>query len=137
MAQGTTRIDLGLEFLGGVATPNAEQAGFRTRVNGDGNNFVYQRLAQVLTVTGTWDQESESVHVKGSGARTITLPDPTVEVEGFEVLVVDALGNANAGNITIDPSGSGTINGSGTLVLSTNYASARLRWVSAGVWVRV
>ncbi len=77
------------------------------------------------------------MHVKGSGARTITLPDPTTAVEGWEVLIVDALGNANAGNIVIDPSGSGTINGSGTLTLSTNYASARLRWISAGVWVRV
>lgn len=133
----TTRYDLGIEYLGGYAAPNAEQAGFRSRVNGAGTNIVYQRLAQVLTVSGTWDQESEAVHVKGSGARAIALPDPTVETEGFEVLVLDALGNAGAGNITIDPAGSGTINGSATLVLSTNYASARLRWVSAGVWVRV
>jgi hypothetical protein len=137
MAAGTTRIDLGREYLAGLATPNAEQAGYRPRVDGDGTNFVYQRLAQVLNVSGTWDQESEAVHVKGSGARAIALPDPTADVEGFEVLVLDALGNAGAGNITIDPSGSGTINGSGTLVLSTNYASARLRWISAGVWVRV
>ncbi len=133
----TTRIDLGLEYLAGLNTPNVEQAGYRARINAAGTNFVYQRLAQVLTVSSTWDQESEAVHVKGSGARAIALPDPTVLVEGFEVLVIDALGNAAAGNITIDPSGSGTINGSATLVLSTNYASARLRWVSAGVWVRV
>jgi hypothetical protein len=133
----TTRIDLGLEYLAGLNTPNVEQAGYRARINAAGTNFVYQRLAQVLTVSGTWDQESEAVHVKGSGARAIALPDPTVETEGFEVLVLDALGNAGAGNITIDPAGSGTINGSATLVLSTNYASARLRLISAGVWVRV
>lgn len=133
----TTKLDLGREYLAGLATPSADQAGYTPTVDADGTNFEYRRLAQVLTSTGTWDGSSVAVHVKGSGARTITLPDPTTPTEGWVVTIVDALGNANAGNITIDPSDSGTINGSSTLVLSTNYASARLQWVSAGVWVRV
>lgn len=133
----TTRIDLGREYFSGMAAPIADQAGYVPTVDATGLNFEYRRLAQVITATGTWDQSSVAVHVKGSGARTVALPDPTTAVEGWEVLIVDALGNSAAGNITIDPSGSGTINGSTTLVLSTNYASARLRWISAGVWVRV
>ncbi len=133
-----TIIDLGLEYRGGIAKSTADQAGYQPTVTADGLNLEYRRLAQIVTTsTATWDQSSVAVHVKGSGARTVTLPDPTTAVEGWEVLIVDVLGNCNAGNITIDPSGSGTINGSGTLVLSTNYASARLRWISAGVWVRV
>lgn len=133
----TTRIDLGREYFSGMAAPIADQAGYVPTVDATGLNFEYRRLAQVITATGTWDQSSVAVHVKGSGARTVALPDPTTDVEGWEVLIVDALGNATAGNITIDPSGSGTINGATTLVLSTNYASAQLRWISAGVWVRV
>lgn len=131
-------IDLGLEYRGGIAKSTADQAGYQPTVTSDGLNLEYRRLAQVVTTaSSTWDQSSVAVHVKGSGARTVNLPDPTTAVEGWEVLVVDALGNAGAGNITIDPLPSGTINGSSTLVLSTNYASARLRRISAGVWVRV
>jgi len=133
-----TVIDLGLEYRGGIAKSTADQAGYLPTVTADGLNLEYRRLAQVTTTaSATWDQSSVKVHVKGSGARTLNLPDPTTEVEGWEVTIVDALGNSGAGNITIDPTGGGTINGSSTLVLSTNFASARLSWVSAGVWVRI
>ena len=135
----TTRVDLSLEYFSGMNAPTSDQAGAAVRVNTDADapNLQYHLLTQILVASGTWDGESLSVQVKGSGARTITLPDPDGAVPGFEVLIVDALGNSNAGNITIDPSDSGTINGSSTLVLSTNYTSARLHWVGAGVWVRV
>lgn len=135
----TTRIDLASEYFSGMNAPTSDQCGFAVRVNADTDapNFQYHALAQEIIASGTWDGESLSVQVKGSGARTITLPDPDGLEPGFEVLIVDALGNSNAGNITIDPSGSGTINGSSSLVLSTNYASARLHWVGAGAWVRV
>lgn len=133
----TSRIDLSQEYFGGMNVPAADQAGFAPRVDSTGLNFEYLALTQVLLATGTWDGGSLSVQVKGSGARTVALPDPSNLEPGFEVLVVDALGNSAAGNITIDPAASGVINGSSTLVLSTNFASARLHWVSAGVWVRV
>lgn len=133
-----TIIDLGLEYRGGIAKSTADQAGYLPTVTADGLNLEYRRLAQVVTTaSSTWDQSSQAVHVKGSGARTVNLPDPTTEVEGWEVLVLDALGNAVAGNITIDPSGAGTINGAATLVLSTDFSFARLRWIAAGTWVRV
>jgi hypothetical protein len=129
-----TIIDLGLEYRGGIAKSTAEQAGNRVRVDATGLNLEYPGT-QILLATGTWDAESDTIHVKGSGARGVSLPDPTNDVPGATVLIVDALGNAAAGNITITPVTS--INGAATLVLSTNYASARLQWVSAGVWVRV
>jgi hypothetical protein len=129
-----TIIDLGLEYRGGIAKSTAEQAGNRVRVDATGLNLEYPGT-QILLATGTWDAESDTIHVKGSGARGVSLPDPTNDVPGATVLIVDALGNAAAGNITITPTTS--INGSATLVLSTNYASARLQLVSAGVWVRV
>jgi hypothetical protein len=125
---------LGLEYRGGIAKSTAEQAGNRVRVDATGLNLEYPGT-QILLATGTWDAESDTIHVKGSGARGVSLPDPTNDVPGATVLIVDALGNAAAGNITITPTTS--INGSATLVLSTNYASARLQLVSAGVWVRV
>lgn len=129
-----TIIDLGLEYRGGIAKSTVEQAGNRVRVDATGLNLEYPGT-QILLATGTWDQSADIVQVKGSGGRGVTLPDPTNDVPGATVLIVDALGNAAAGNITITPTTS--INGSATLVLSTNYASARLQWVSAGVWVRV
>jgi hypothetical protein len=129
----TSRIDLSTEYFAGMNAPTAEQAGFAARVDATGLNLEYLALAQILLASGTWDGSSLSVQVKGSGARAIALPDPTNLEPGF--------GNAAAGNITIDPSGSGTIASAGgaaasTLVLSTNFASARLHWVSAGAWVR-
>lgn len=130
-----TRYDLGLEYRGGIAKSTADQAGYLPTVTADGLNLEYRRLAQVVTTaSSTWDRSSLAVHVKGSGARDVALPDPTTAVEGWEVVIVDALGNAGAGNITITPTTS--INGVGTLTLSANYSSARLRWISAGVWVR-
>lgn len=129
-----TVIDLGLEYRGGIALSTVEQAGNRVRVDATGLNLEYPGT-QILTATGSWDQESDIVQVKGSGARGVALDDPTNDVPGATVLIVDALGNSAVGNITITPTTS--INGSATLVLSTNYASARLQWVSAGVWVRV
>ena len=131
-----TIIDLGLEYRGGIAKSTADQAGYQPTVTADGLNLEFRRLAQVVTTaSSTWDRSSVAVHVKGSGARAVSLPDPTTPVEGWEVLIVDALGNAGSGTITITPDTS--INGSGTLALSTNYSSARLRWISAGTWVRV
>lgn len=131
-----SRIDLSTEYFAGMNAPTTEQAGHRVRVDATGMNLEYAGTQQ-LVASGAWDGESHTIHVKGSGARTISLPDPDNGIPGSEVLIVDALGNSNAGNITIDPDSSGTINGTGTLVLSTNYASARLQFVAAGTWVRV
>jgi len=56
-------------------------------------------------------------------ATTVNLPaSPTA---GDEYIIKDAKGDAGANNITITPA-AGTIDGSGTLVISTNYGKARI-----------
>lgn len=92
---------------------------------------------QIITGSGTWDGKSGRIHVKGSGARTIALPDPdsTLQYEGLQLAIVDAAANSDTNNITVDPAGSGAINGNATRKLDIKGASMRLEWISAGVWV--
>ncbi len=98
---------------------------------------------QTITGSGSWDGKSGLLQIKGSGARAIALPEPdaTLLYEGLQILVIDFAGNSNAGNITIDPAGAGTIaNGAtvaSTLVLNTNNSFAYLLWRSVGNWIRV
>jgi hypothetical protein len=113
-----------------------------TPVFDDGTETVLGGI-QTLAGSGTWDGKSSIISVGGSGARLIALPEPdsTLLYNGLQILVIDFAGNANAGNITIDPAGSGTIaNGAtvaSTLVLNTNNSLAYLLWRSAGNWMRV
>jgi hypothetical protein len=95
--------------------------------------------AQVITGSGTWDQRTDRIQVKGSGARVITIPDPLDPVVGQELLITDANGSAGAGNITVDPSGTNSLDGaaSGTTIITTNWQSRRLQWLGTGAWVRI
>lgn len=137
MPDPSTQIDLSLEYLGGFTAPNIEQDRFalRARFTNSEGDIEYVAPQQTLTGAGAWDGASESIAVFGSGARAITLVNPSIL--GWELLVIDAAGSAGAGSITIDPAGATTINGAATLVLATNFASARLRYVATGAWVRV
>jgi hypothetical protein len=110
----------------------------------DNTNSILNKYlaAQVISGSGTWDQRSDKIHVIGSGSRTIALPDPLEPIAGQEVTIIDANDNANTGNITIDPAGSGVVRVSGSAAASTNVinarnGSSRLVWISAGVWVKV
>lgn len=92
---------------------------------------------QEITGAGTWDGKSSQVVVLGSGARSIALPDPatTLQTRGFALQVLDGAGNAGGNTITLDPSGAGVINGAATKTLTANGDTARLYWISAGVWI--
>ncbi len=90
---------------------------------------------QTLAGAGTWDGRARSVAVGGSGARAIALPNASTI--GHSVWIIDAAGNSAAGNITIDPAGAATINGAGTLVLSSNFACALLQYTATNTWVRL
>ena len=61
----------------------------------------------------------------GAGAVALALPAGANHFLG-SVYIKDKKGNAGADNITITPNGAETIDGAGTLVLSTNYDSVRL-----------
>lgn len=146
MADPSTSIDLGLEYTGGIAKPNPDQAHFDARVTDDGLNLEYRPPVQRATGSATWavgpGQSAEAIHVFGSGARTITLPNVAANdsaYDGMSVLIVDAAGTSAAGNISIVPGGGGTINGSAGLLFVANYSSVRLRLVTkaSNAWVKV
>lgn len=102
----------------------------------DGTQTVLNGV-QVITGAGAWDGKSGIVQVKGSGARLITVPDPTDAGAGLTVTFTDAAGSAGAGTITLDPAGSGTIAGAATSTITTNWNSRTIQFVSAGVWALV
>jgi hypothetical protein len=91
---------------------------------------------QALAGTGSWDGQSSIVQVAGSGARLITLIEPLDPHSGLQILVVEVANQA--GVVTIDPTGAGTINNAATLALAAaGFTFARLMWLSANTWVRV
>jgi hypothetical protein len=102
----------------------------------DGTQTVLNGVQQI-TGSGTWDGKSGIVQVKGSGARSIAVPDPTDAAAGLTVTFTDAAGSAGAGTITLDPSGAGTIAGASTSTITTNWNSRTIQFVSAGVWALV
>lgn len=103
-------------------------------VSDNGTEAVINGVQTILG-TGTWDGKSGVVLVKGSGGRTITIPDPTDPAEGTTVRFVDALANSGAGTITLDPAGSNTIAGSTTSqTLTVNGTSKAFIFISTGAW---
>lgn len=66
------------------------------------------------------------VYTSLTAPRTVTLPT-AVGLKGKEIVIKDGAGAAATHNITIDGNGSETIDGSSTLVISTNYASKRVK----------
>ncbi len=84
------------------------------------------RLFRVVTAAGaiTVTSADFAVLIKKSvgAASAVALP---VGVGGMEFIIKDSKGDAAANNITITPA-SGTIDGAGTLVISTNYGHVRL-----------
>jgi hypothetical protein len=94
---------------------------------------------QVITGSGTWDGHSSRVLIKGSGARLIAVPDPSagLNYDGLLVEFIDSAGNSAAGTITLDPAGTGQINGSSTSTIIVNNQRAALLFRATGDWQRV
>lgn len=113
--------------------------------NGGGNYdvepIVGPTVPQVISGTGSWGQLENTIFVKGTGARTITIPVAAAG-DNFELTIVDFNQNASSsGNITLSPSGSGTINGVSTFVMSTDGQVVKLRMIASsganGTWLKV
>jgi hypothetical protein len=103
-------------------------------VSDNGSETVINGV-QTITGSGTWDGFSGIVLVKGSGVRTIAIPDPTDLAPGTIISFFDAAGNSSGGNtITLDPAGSGTLAGSATLTIANNFTMRSFIWISPGVW---
>lgn len=131
-----TSLDTALvdSYTAGANMPLEAQAGYAARANAAGTNIDYVKAAQIITGSGAWDGESEAILVFGSGARTITLGRG--DIIGRKVEVVDAAGTSGAGDITIDPDGTDTVNGATTMAITSNYTSRVLIYAAVGVWVR-
>ncbi len=86
--------------------------------------FFFKRTATATDYTLVDDDAYVGVTSTAS-ARTITLASVLVE-EGRIVIINDESGAAGTNNITIDTEASENIDGSSTLVISTNNGSAQL-----------
>ncbi len=129
--------DLGLEYRGGLAAPAAEEIGNTPRaiasVADEPSVFEYPPEMQTIVGSGTWDGRARSIAVTSTGARSIALPNGYFVGQTVEVL--DVLGNASGGTITVDPAGAATVNGAATTTLTTNFQVKRLRYVAADTWI--
>ncbi|MES2384547.1 MAG: hypothetical protein V4593_08355 [Pseudomonadota bacterium] len=127
-----TPLDTALvdDYTAGVNMPLASQAGYAVRASADGTNYEFVG-PQSLAGSGVWDGKAPQILVSGSGARAITLKNGYFL--GQEVTVVDALGNASTGTITVGVS-EGAING--VTSLTANGDTRTYMYVSAGVWRR-
>ena len=127
--EGTTVLSSArkINFIGGTATAADAGSGVASITLTAGGGGVYTKTA-VTTATYTVLAEQEILHVTrtSSGTCTINLRAAATAGDGAWLKIVDAGGNASANNITIDGSGSETINGSTTYVLSADYAAAEI-----------
>ena len=86
--------------------------------------FTLNRTATAANYT-TLTTDSYIGVTDTSSARTITLLSASV-ADGRIIIINDESGLAGTNNITIATEGSETIDGSATLVISSNYGVARL-----------
>lgn len=100
----------------------------------DGTNTVLGGV-QIITGSGTWDGKSGMIHVKGSGARSIALPDPdsTLQYPGLRVGICDFAGNSNTGTITFG-TGAEAIGQNASATITTRYQTKHVQWLSTGLW---
>lgn len=89
------------------------------------NDILGLKVTKTTGASYTVDANDVIVGVGGSGARTIATPADG-QVAGRILIIKDEAGNAATGNITFDPAGSVTVNGSATNVINTNNAAIRL-----------
>lgn len=93
-------------------------------VGADLSALGIQSSAVSLTAAN-WNDAVLKLHTATGSAVTYTIPSAKVAA-GRVFIVKDGGGGAGSNNITVATEGSETIDGSSTLVISTNYAAARL-----------
>lgn len=105
-----------------------------TPVFDDGTQSVLGGV-QIITGSGSWDTKSAMIHVKGSGARSIALPDPdaTLAYPGLVIGISDFVGNSTGGNLITFGTGAENLGLSATATL-TQFQVRHVMWVSAGLW---
>lgn len=83
---------------------------------------------QFITGSGVWDTRADVIIVDGSGARTITFPNPSDVPK--RVTVIDRAGTAGAGTISLTAT-AGSISG-GTAAISSNFGAITIIQHSTG-----
>lgn len=106
---------LGLAFLASVLPASAQIANITPSRQG----IAYAASAKTVTSAYTATKEDHTILVNAAaGAVTITLPAPSTKAYPYLVIKkVDASANA----VTVDPSGSATIDGASTISLGAQY----------------
>lgn len=121
-ATGSNQNGGNLVLVGGNSTSTGSGVG-GVIVHSSGITF---QTITITTATYTCDTNSQSsdcvILVNRSGAVNVTLP---AQVSGRSVTIKDKSGAAASNNITVTPA-SGTIDGSSTKLINTNYGSLTL-----------
>lgn len=109
-------------------------SGSRVDINA---NFAAARRLTVVTITNADSPytagESDVILADATGgAITVNLPDAVVG-DTYRVVKTDASGNA----VTLDASGSGTINGATTRALSSQWAGVTVVQATSTTWVEL
>lgn len=89
--------------------------------NAQAGNYAPTVSDRIVACTGT-----------GTVAQTITLPGSATAFAGFLLIIKDEAGGAGTHNITINRSGSDTIDGATSVAISTNYGAVRLYCTGSG-----
>lgn len=90
------------------------------------NRQNFERKTEVDVAVYVLAADDIALMVKRTATSACTITLPTVQVIDNRVVWVFDMGNAGANNITIDTQGAELINGAATLVLSSNYAWAKI-----------
>lgn len=111
-------LDLKFTYIRTIAaSPALNQAYVATAVN-----YTVLLTDTIIGVTDT------------SAPRTISLPDNATAGAGFTVHVTDESGGASGNTITIDAAGADTIDGAGSIPITTDYGSHGMYATGTGLW---
>lgn len=83
--------------------------------------FVAINSQSGTTYTVLATDAGKVIHLSNTAARTITLPLASGVPAGYTITLKDAAGTASTANITVNRSGSDTIDGGTSSVMSSNY----------------
>lgn len=104
-----------------------------TALNGfvvtQGSAFAYRTAASTITVTNT----DRFIGVTGTGARTVNLPAGSTCLNPGQEFVIQEVGN-DVGTITINRSGSDTLNGATTATISAAFGAKTLVCSQGTAW---
>lgn len=133
-AASTTVTSIGVPLSTGIVLDNLDNLPAGTGLHSAGGNFYrdfvgrYQKIAGTSTITATATLTPTSTGTQlvnaTAGAVTVNLPSASLMIwQVYSIKKIDATANA----VTIDPSGSETIDGASTLALTTQWQRVQIQ----------